>query len=188
MQFIFSGLALTGRGYPGQHEVHLEIDTRAQKVTFVKFRNLFKGIYTPSRTEIQSFSDPDAKVTVRENPRDAFTDLPRKWDQHQLMYFVGYTFRYHLTLPFCLHLPGFRSKELEPESQLNGEIWRGLRLEFPEDFPTHTAVQNLWLTRNRDCEEWNIPWTSLGQGLRGTCVLIIEGKIEFWRQRIGSRI
>ena len=141
--FLFSGPALTTRGFPGHHEVSISIDTSEQKVIFHKFGDIF-GVWTPSRTEVGKLNSREPP-SVRVNPRDAFQGHTSQsvWDEHHLIYFVGYAFRYYFMLPFCLRLPGFRTRELPPTTGPNQEQWRVLRVEFPDEFITHTKVQNL---------------------------------------------
>ncbi|OQU97006.1 hypothetical protein CLAIMM_03011 [Cladophialophora immunda] len=142
--FIFSGPALAAKGFPGYHEAHLTIDAKQHRVTFHKFGNI-RGVYVPTRTEV-GLLDMEGPLSVRDNPRAAFRGHKdtTKWDEHHLIYFVGYAFRYYFTLPFCLRLPSFKTWEMDPHECDNGEIWRVLKVEFPDDFPTHTKIQHLY--------------------------------------------
>ena len=142
--FMFSGPALTAKGFPGHHKIKATIDTKQQRVVFHKLGNLY-GVYTPSKTEVGKL-DSQEPPNVRVNPRDAFRNHTQKsvWDEHNLIYFVGYAFHYYFTLPFCLRLPEFQTQELPPHTCLNGEQWRVLRVGFPDDFHTHTKIQKLY--------------------------------------------
>ncbi|KAJ9605834.1 hypothetical protein H2200_009683 [Cladophialophora chaetospira] len=142
--FTFSGPALTARGFPGHHEVSISIDTKEPRVIFHRLRDLY-GVWTPSRTEAGKLGSQEPP-SIRLKPRDAFRGYTPQsvWDEHNLIYFVGYAMRYYFTLPFCLRLPGFQTQELPPITGPNDEQWRVLRVEFPDDFPTHTKIQKLF--------------------------------------------
>ncbi|KIW16100.1 hypothetical protein PV08_06151 [Exophiala spinifera] len=144
VDFYFSGPALEGRGFPGIHEVSLTIDTKQSKVVFHKFGNI-RGVYTPSRTEVGPL-DSQEPLSIRDNPRDGFRGYSQTtpWDEHNLIYFVGYAFQYYLAMPFCFRMPGFKTRELETHERPNGERWRVLNVEFPDDFITHSKSQNLF--------------------------------------------
>ena len=141
---MLSGPSLSRKGWPGHYEIDITIDVGMQRVIFHKFGNL-RGFWTPSRTEVGFLGSKDP-LTVRENPRAAFQDRERitRWDEHQLFYFFGYALRYYFTLPFCLRLPGFKTWEMEPMKVSNDQTWRVLKVEFPEDFITHTKIQQLY--------------------------------------------
>jgi hypothetical protein len=59
-----------------------------------------------------------------------------RWDELDLVYFLGYALWNYLVTPYCFTWPGFVSRELEP--------WNGLRrleVTYPEGFPTHAGTQ-----------------------------------------------
>ncbi|KAH8802553.1 hypothetical protein F5884DRAFT_903214 [Xylogone sp. PMI_703] len=142
--FMFSGPTLTLKGFPGHHEVKAVIDTKAQKVTFEKLGNIC-GTYMPTRTEVGLLGS-GTSLDVREQPKRAFKNhtVNTQWDQHHLLYFLGYAIWYYFNMPFCFLLPGFHTEELNQQERENGEVWRVLQVTFPEHFPTHTKVQRLY--------------------------------------------
>ena len=101
-------------------------------------------MYTPTRTEVGLVGN-DKPLDVRDNPRDSFKGHIEStpWDEHHLVYFVGYAFNYYFALPFCLRLPSYQTSELDPVQRPNGEDWRVLKVQFPDDFITHTKNQLL---------------------------------------------
>ncbi|KAL7944134.1 hypothetical protein V8C42DRAFT_327788 [Trichoderma barbatum] len=117
------------------------VDTKSQKVDFHKFGDLFKGVYTPQRTEIYSHC-PKSPTSVLDSPRPRYMGADKRVRQelHYQLYFFGYAFWYYFNVPFCFKLPGFSTKELSPCYRDNGEVWRVLEIVFPDDFHTHTKV------------------------------------------------
>lgn len=117
------------------------VDTKAQKVDFHKFGDLFKGIYTPHKTEIYSQS-PKLPTSILYNPRPRYMGCGSgtREELHYQLYFYGYAFWYYFNVPFCFKLPGFSTKELSPCYRDDGEVWRVLEIVFPDDFHTHTKV------------------------------------------------
>ncbi|KAH8822048.1 hypothetical protein F5884DRAFT_868352 [Xylogone sp. PMI_703] len=140
---LLSGPVLALKGYPGVHEFKLTVHIKTQKVEFEKFEG-FHGTYTPTRTQLRIIGSNS--VSTRDNPRDAFRDhdITTKWDKHNLLYFTGYAFWYYFNLPFLLVLPGLQVQELSQHQPENGEIWRVLQVTFPDNFATHTKVQQLY--------------------------------------------
>ncbi|MEV8611518.1 hypothetical protein AB0383_26940 [Amycolatopsis sp. NPDC051373] len=76
---------------------------------------------------------PSTRIRVRSRCREI-----RRWP-----YFAGYAMWTYLTTPFTLTRPGFRAEELEPWQE-DGETWRRLRVEFPDDLTTHNKVQTFY--------------------------------------------
>jgi hypothetical protein len=81
-------------------------------------------------------------VEERLQPRDSFgghrVDTP--WDPLQLAYFAGYAMWTYLTTPFLFAVDGVTTEELEPWPE-NGEMWRRLKVTFPQSIATHSTVQ-----------------------------------------------
>jgi predicted transcriptional regulator len=55
-------------------------------------------------------------------------------------YFASEALWTYLTLPFLYSYPGFDSEEIEPWHE-NGEVWRQLRVTFPDHIASHTRTQ-----------------------------------------------
>ena len=62
------------------------------------------------------------------------------WDSLQLAYFAGYAMWTYLTTPFLFAVDGVTTEELEPWHE-NGEMWRRLKVTFPQSIATHSTVQ-----------------------------------------------
>ena len=67
-------------------------------------------------------------------------EVDTPWDQLQLAYFAGYAMWTYLTTPFLLAMDGVATEELQPWRE-NGEMWRRLKVTFPQSIATHSTVQ-----------------------------------------------
>jgi hypothetical protein len=102
-----------------------------------------KTDFTPERVAIEKL---DGRVVAeRIDPRESFTGhvLATPWDPLQRAYFNGYALWTYLTTPFFMTLPGFAVTELDPIED-NGERWFGLRAHFPDDFASHSRLQEFY--------------------------------------------
>ncbi|MEH0981371.1 hypothetical protein [Micromonospora sp. CPCC 205556] len=84
-------------------------------------------------------------VEERSHPRDAFGghEIGTPWDRLHLAYFNGYAMSNYLTEPFLLAGPGFQLEELAPHHE-DGEVWRPLRVVFPDNVATHSREQTYY--------------------------------------------
>ncbi|KAM0265355.1 hypothetical protein ACHAQJ_000196 [Trichoderma viride] len=141
VEFEFSGPVLTRKGYPGPQKVKILVDTKAQKVTFDKFGPYY-GTWTPERTEVGKIGSQDA-LDVRENPRAAFDThtSESQWDEHNLLYFVGYAYWNYFNFPFYLESSEIKTREVDDSTLETGEKWKSLEVVYPDGYPTHTKVQ-----------------------------------------------
>lgn len=84
-------------------------------------------------------------VEERLQPRESFVghgvDTP--WDPLQLAYFAGYAMWTYLTTPFLFAMDGVATEELQPWHE-NGEVWRRLKVTFPQSIATHSTVQTFY--------------------------------------------
>jgi hypothetical protein len=99
-----------------------------------------RGVFDRGAVRIET--DSGDALAERSNPRPAFRSFRHNiwWDDLDLMYFGGYALWGYLNAPFMLRLPGFEVEETEPWRE-DGETWRGLRVRFPDDFPSHSREQ-----------------------------------------------
>ena len=83
------------------------------------------------------------------NPRDSFRGhtLETAWSDLQLAYFAGCAIWTYLNTPFLLAKPGVEAEELEPWKE-KGETWRRLKVKFPWNIITHSAVQTLYFDQS----------------------------------------
>jgi hypothetical protein len=111
------------------------------------------------RLMITGFSAPDRRIKFvpdrlllekldgtpiesRDNPRAAFAGQKPEtpWDILQAAYFASYAPWTYFNSPFLYTLPGFRTQEIEPWHE-NGEIWRRLKVTFPDNVASHGKEQ-----------------------------------------------
>jgi hypothetical protein len=91
---------------------------------------------------VVSESDNGTILERRENPRASFEGQTREtpWDKIQVAYFASEAFWTYLTTPFLYTYPGFVTEELAPWHE-NGEVWRPLKVTFPDNITSHTREQ-----------------------------------------------
>jgi hypothetical protein len=99
-----------------------------------------RGVFDRGAVRIET--DTGDVIAQRPEPRPEFRRIRRKiwWDDLDLLYFGGYALWGYLNAPFLFRRPGFEIDEAEPWRQ-DGETWRGLRVRFPDDVPTHSREQ-----------------------------------------------
>jgi hypothetical protein len=118
-----------------------EADIHKQRATLGNFGSSGRRVrFTP---DLLVLEDADGEVIdVRNNPRSAFAghgpETP--WDQFHAAYFDGYALWTYLTQPFLYAYPGFVTEEIEPWEE-DGEVWRRLKIVFPDDIASHTREQ-----------------------------------------------
>ncbi|MGZ4583649.1 MAG: hypothetical protein ACXVYI_04710 [Mycobacterium sp.] len=99
--------------------------------------------FTPERVAIEKL---DGRVVAeRVNPRESFAGhvLTTPWDPLQRAYFNGYALWTYLTTPFFMTLPGLTVAEIDPIED-HGERWFGLQAHFPDQFASHSALQEFY--------------------------------------------
>ncbi|QNE31093.1 hypothetical protein F1C10_03445 [Sphingomonas sp. NBWT7] len=135
--------ALKGQPTVLEH-AHVSIDLRKEHVShwpFAPTQN--RSNFTPGRVAIET---PGGEV-VEEllDPRASFHgyEMETPWSAPQVGYFAGYTMWTYLTSPFLLARPGITTREIEPWTE-DGETWRRLVAEFPEEIATHSKIQTYY--------------------------------------------
>jgi hypothetical protein len=102
-----------------------------------------KSDFTPDRIAIEKL---DGRVVAeRGSPRESFIghELATPWDPLQRAYFNGYALWTYLTTPFFMALPGFGVTEIDPIRD-DGKRWCGLQASFPDNFASHSRLQELY--------------------------------------------
>jgi hypothetical protein len=120
--------------------VILTTETRKEHVT-VDFPGQDKrAIFQPNRIVIETV---DGKtIEARDNPEKSFEGQEREtpWDDIHVTYFVGEAMWTYLNTPFLYTYEGFVTEEI-PSIQVEGEIWRRLKVTFPDNVKSHTREQ-----------------------------------------------
>jgi hypothetical protein len=100
----------------------------------------YKGVFARDTVYIES--ENGEIISERSNPRSYFKTFRHNlwWDDLDVLYFVGYASWNYLCTPFIFNLPGFGVAETEPWDEA-GEVWRRLRVSFPDEIETHSKEQ-----------------------------------------------
>jgi len=99
-----------------------------------------RSTFVPDRLTLETL---DGEVCeMRNDPDTAFEGHVREtpWDKFHAAYFVSEALWTYLTSPFLYTYPGFVNEEIEPWQE-NGEIWRRLKVTFPDYIKSHTRTQ-----------------------------------------------
>ncbi|RDS80952.1 hypothetical protein [Dyella psychrodurans] len=96
--------------------------------------------FTPHRLTLET--DAGELLQVRDAPRDAFAGHTNEtpWDVFHAAYFDAYALWTYLTQPFLYTYPDVQTEEIEPWFE-EGELWRRLKVTFPDYIATHTREQ-----------------------------------------------
>ena len=99
--------------------------------------------FTAQRVAI--VSREGAVLQERPAPRASFSGhtMTTPWDPLHRAYFNGYAMWTYLTTPFFMATPGFEVSETEPWME-GDELWRRLRVRFPERIESHSAEQEFY--------------------------------------------
>lgn len=129
-------------------EARVAIDPHRQHTEFSPFVTMGQHtFFEPGRVAIMA--DDGRVIEQRESPRQAFKGhtLTTPWDALHLIYFSGYAMWTYLTTPFLFKLPGVQTEEIEPWEE-DGEVWRRLKVTFPDGFHTHSREQVFYFDAN----------------------------------------
>jgi hypothetical protein len=129
------------KGVPDMfRNVALDADLLRQQVDITSPSGGWTGHFTPDLVSIESKTQP--VVEQRRAPRSSFAGQTQQtpWDRLHAIYFSGYALWTYLTIPFLYTLPDFETEEL-PLWEENGEVWRRLKVTFPESIASHSREQ-----------------------------------------------
>jgi hypothetical protein len=101
------------------------------------------SVFKPDRVSIETGAG--TAVQERTDPRASFAGhvMNTWWDPLHLAYFNGYAMWTYLTTPFFMAMPGFTVTEVAPWQEGN-ELWRGLRVRFPDGIASHSQEQDFY--------------------------------------------
>ena len=120
--------------------VVLTAETRNERLT-VEFPGQDKrALFEPSRIVVETVDG--TLIEARDNPENSFEGQQREtpWDDIHVAYFVGEALWTYLNTPFLYTCPGFTTEEIS-SIQVEGEIWRRLKVTFPDNVKSHSKVQ-----------------------------------------------
>ncbi|MFM0076737.1 hypothetical protein PQQ86_36935 [Paraburkholderia sediminicola] len=118
-----------------------EINTHTEQLTITPFSAPdMRSVFVPDRLTLETFAGE--VVESRENPEASFAGqtVETPWDRFHVAYFASEALWTYLTSPFLYTYPGFESEEIEPWHE-NGEVWRRLKVTFPDYIASHTRTQ-----------------------------------------------
>jgi hypothetical protein len=116
-------------------------DTHTQRASLGRFGAPDRRVhFTPDRLVLET--DTGEMIESRDSPRIAFAGHTNEtpWDQFHAAYFDAYALWTYLTQPFLYTYPGFTVDEVDPWEE-DGEIWRRLKVTFPDNIASHTREQ-----------------------------------------------
>jgi hypothetical protein len=121
-------------------DVVLTADTVTERLS-VEFPGQDKrAIFEPQRIVIEHMDG--TPIVQRDNPEQSFVGQLREtpWDDIHVIYFVGEALWTYLNVPFLYMQDGFVTEEIAP-IEVEGEVWRRLRVTFPDHIKSHTRTQ-----------------------------------------------
>jgi hypothetical protein len=99
-----------------------------------------RAIFEPDRVLIET--EDGTLIEARDNPEKSFAGQQREtpWDDIHVAYFVGEALWTYLNAPFLYAREGFVTEEIA-SIQVESEIWRRLKVIFPDEVKSHTREQ-----------------------------------------------
>ena len=121
-------------------DVVLTADTTAERLTVEFPGRDRRAVFEPKRIVIEHMDG--APIAARADPERSFAGQVREtpWDDVHVIYFVGEALWTYLNTPFLYTQPGFVTDEIAP-IHVDGEVWRRLRVTFPDHVKSHTRTQ-----------------------------------------------
>jgi hypothetical protein len=129
------------KGQPDMfQDIELAANLRHQHVAITSPRAGWRGTFTPDVVRVDSLDGHAAEE--RRAPRASYRGHTQQtqWDRLHALYFTGYALWTYLTIPFLYTYPGFHTEEL-PEWKESGEVWRSLKVTFPDSIVSHSREQ-----------------------------------------------
>jgi hypothetical protein len=99
-----------------------------------------RAVFDPDRIVIETTDG--TLIDARNDPEKSFEGQQREtpWDDIHVTYFVGEALWTYLNTPFLYTHKGFVTEEI-PSIEVEGEIWRRLKVTFPDNVKSHTKTQ-----------------------------------------------
>jgi len=120
--------------------VVLTTDTRKERLIVDFPAQDKRAIFEPNRIVIETVDG--MLIEARDNPVKSFSGQKREtpWDDIDVTYFVGEALWTYLNTPFLYTHEGFFTEEIA-SIQVEGETWRRLKVNFPDNVKSHTREQ-----------------------------------------------
>jgi hypothetical protein len=142
LQLSIGGAIWEFKQNPGLlRDVIYNMKTHEEQVTISGFSGTDRRItFIPDRLTLETL---DGKlIESRDHPRAAFAGQTAEtpWDKLHVAYFSSYALWTSFNSPFLYALPGFTTEEIAPWYEA-GEIWRRLKVSFPDTIASHVKEQ-----------------------------------------------
>ncbi|WP_322012946.1 hypothetical protein [Paraburkholderia sp. J12] len=121
--------------------VTFEIDTREERLTIAPFQAPGRrALFVPERVWIEKADG--TRLASRDNPEAFYSGhtVATPWDALNVIHFAGKAMWTYLMSPFLYTWPGFETEEIAPWQE-DGEVWRRLKVTFPDSVASHTKTQ-----------------------------------------------
>ena len=120
--------------------VVMTADTKQEKLTTDFPGQDTRFVFQPQKLVMERVDGTE--IEIREDPETSFAGQKREtpWDDLHVAYFQGEALWTYLTTPFLYTFEGFQTEEISP-IHVDGEIWRRLKVTFPEYVKSHSHEQ-----------------------------------------------
>jgi hypothetical protein len=122
------------------NDIVMRVDTQRQQIVTDFLKQDKRLTYSPDRVTLEM---PVGRVAQERNdPEKSFAGQSREtpWDPLHVAYFQGEALWTYLNSPFLYAQPGFITEEIKP-IEVQGELWRRLKVTFPDHIKSHTKEQ-----------------------------------------------
>src|SRR5262249_42584419 len=120
--------------------VTFNAETKRERVTMEFPGQEKRTVFEPNRVELQRLDG--SVLATRDDPEASFQGQEQytPWDDLDVAYFSGEALYTYMNTPFLCTYEGFYSEEIAP-IRVDGEVWRRLKVEFPNTIKSHTKTQ-----------------------------------------------
>jgi hypothetical protein len=142
LKLSISGAIWEFKRNPGLlRDVTYNMETHAERLTITGFSAPDRRItFVPEQLTLEALDG--TVIESRDNPLASFAGQTSEaaWDKLHVAYFSSYALWTYFNSPFLYTLPGFATEEIAPWHE-NGEIWRRLKVRFPDTVASHGKEQ-----------------------------------------------
>jgi hypothetical protein len=121
-------------------DVVMTIETKKERLTMDFPGQNKRSLFEPRRVVLET--SEGTLIEARDDPEKSFEgqQLETPWDDIHVAYFSGEALWTYLNTPFLYTHDGFITEEIS-SIEVEGEIWRRLKVTFPDDVKSHTREQ-----------------------------------------------
>ncbi|SAL03721.1 hypothetical protein AWB81_06485 [Caballeronia arationis] len=139
------GFLFAAKHRPALRRVRVRASAREVRFVFYDFPRVGETSELVGDDEVRVVGPDGAVLARRERPRLAFSSPRRQlyWDHLDFVYFGAYATWNYLVTPFLFLRNGFAFEALPPLQTPAGE-WSRVRVNYPDDLPTHSRTQDFY--------------------------------------------